>query len=84
MNDGAKPRLTNANAPFFRNTRRDIMRDLSVELTMLGSDNLQISSSLKLWRAERERQRLRRVGRLRNRRARRLGHVAAEQTDGVD
>ena len=23
MNDGAKPRLTKANAPFFRNTRRD-------------------------------------------------------------
>ena len=45
MNDGAKPRLTKANAPFFTKTRRDIMSEPQSEICTLPSE---ISPSLEL------------------------------------
>src|SRR5438045_1928896 len=87
MNDGAKPRLTNANAPFLTNTRRDIMRGVSLESEIRNLKS-EISPSLKLRRPQHER-----VDWLRsvNRRTAQLiagesdGEVhAADQCPGVD
>src|SRR5947209_5288596 len=67
-NDGAKPTLTRANVPFFKNTRREIMSVASTGM----------STPLKFRCAERERHHLRCARRLLDRRASCLRRVAAE------
>src|SRR5450631_3729833 len=75
MNDGAKPRLTNANAPFFRNTLRD-----NICISLATPERLALLSSLEFRCTERERHHFRRVGRLRNRRSGRLAGVAVQES----
>src|SRR5439155_24673767 len=66
-NDGAKPTLTRAKAPFLRKILREII-----------SSHPWRSTSLKFRRAEGERRHLRRRRRLRHRTPRRLRHVVSE------
>src|SRR5204862_7491169 len=82
-NDGAKPRLTNANAPFFRKSLRETMiSSLGFRLSPAGfggQESLRApchSPPLKLGRPEGQCGHLWCIARLGDRRARRLRQVA--------
>src|SRR2546422_1822264 len=76
-NDGAKPRLTTANAPFLRNTRRDVII-CDLRGAAEAAPYVRRSTSLELRRAESERDHLRRARGLLDRRSSRLRHISAE------
>src|SRR2546430_17551808 len=74
-NDGAKPRLTSANAPSFRKILRDVMVSSHPKSANLKSA---ISTPLKFWRAQRQRGHLVGGRRLRDRAARGVRNVVIE------
>src|SRR5262245_7015717 len=65
-NDGAKPSVTSAKAPFFRNTRLEVMGPAR-------------SALLKLWRSQRERDALSGIVGFRDGGARRVGKVVRKR-----